>query len=234
MPASTLSSSPQRVMARNLSASSVSSETLMRLTPSAASSARVFRELRAVGGERELLERAALQMARQRGDQRHDAAPHQRLAAGQPQLAHAARDEGAAQAVEFLEREQVGLRQERHVLRHAVDAAEIAAVGHRDAQIGDLAGRTDRPARCRDVRRGSRLPRPNCVIRHCRLASRCHCVAAAARSRAAPALPTIWQLWPISTRASSGTRRPLAAGLRARAAAMRLAATARRSAGGQG
>ena len=77
------------------------------------------------------------EMARERPHQRHDAAPHQRLAAGQPQLADAARDEGAAQPVEFLQRQQVGLRQERHVFRHAIDAAEIAAVGHRDAQIGD-------------------------------------------------------------------------------------------------
>ena len=44
-----------------------------------------------------------------------------------------------AEPVEFLQRQQVLLRQERHVLGHAVDAAEVAAVGHRDAQIGDRA-----------------------------------------------------------------------------------------------
>ena len=98
--------------------------------------ARVFRKLRAVGGERQLIEPIA-EMARERLHERHDAAPHQRLAAGEPQLAHAARNERAAQPVEFLQRQQVGLRQERHVFRHAVDAAEIAAVGHRHAQIGD-------------------------------------------------------------------------------------------------
>ena len=48
-------------------------------------------------------------------------------------------NERATQAVEFLEAEQVGLRQERHVFRHAVHTAEIAAVGHRDAQISDNA-----------------------------------------------------------------------------------------------
>ena len=136
MPASTLSSSPQRVIARNLSGSSVSSDTLMRFTPQSASSARIFRKLRAVGGERQLIQPIA-EMARERLHERHDAAPHQRLAAGEPQLAHAARNERAAQPVQFLERQQVGLRQERHVFRHAVDAAEIAAVGHRHAQIGD-------------------------------------------------------------------------------------------------
>jgi hypothetical protein len=71
--------------------------------------------------------------------QRHDAAPHQRLATGKAQFAHAARDEGAAQPVEFLECEQVRLGQEVHVLGHAVDAAEIAAIRHRHAQIGDRA-----------------------------------------------------------------------------------------------
>ena len=111
-----------------------------------------FGKLRAVGGERELVERAAREMARQRAEQRHDAAPHQRLAAGEPQLAHAAGDEGAAQPVELLQREQVGLGQERHVFRHAVDAAEIAAVGDRDAQIGD------RPPERIDEGRGGPMP----------------------------------------------------------------------------
>src|SRR3546814_7623748 len=68
-------------------------------------------------------------------DQGHDAAAHQRLAAGQAQLAHAHADEGAAEPVEFLEAEHFRLGQERHVFRHAVDAAEIAAVGDRNAQI---------------------------------------------------------------------------------------------------
>ena len=35
--------------------------------------------------------------------------------------------------------EHVALRQEVHPLRHAIDAAEIAAIGDRDAQIGDRA-----------------------------------------------------------------------------------------------
>src|SRR5262249_19225651 len=61
------------------------------------------------------------------------------FAAGEPQLRDALGDEGAAQPVEFLEREQVALGQERHVLGHAVDAAEIAAVRDRDAQVGDAA-----------------------------------------------------------------------------------------------
>ena len=119
--------------------------------------ARVFRQLRAIGGERELVERAGRKMARQRRQQRHDPAPHQRLSAGQAQLAHAARNEGAAQPVELLQREQIGLRQERHVLRHAIDAAEIATIGHRDAQIRDRAPeRIDQGGQSVGVRRDRR------------------------------------------------------------------------------
>ena len=76
-------------------------------------------------------------MARQGSKQRHHAMAHQRLAAGDAQLSGSARDEGGAQAVELLEREQIPARQKLHVLGHAIDAAEIAAVGHRHAQIGD-------------------------------------------------------------------------------------------------
>src|SRR5690606_17273064 len=39
--------------------------------------------------------------------------------------------------VQFLEREEILARQEGHVLGHAIGAAEVAAIGHRDAQIGD-------------------------------------------------------------------------------------------------
>ena len=53
-------------------------------------------------------------------------------------LLDALADEGAAQPVELLERQDLGLGQEGHVLRHAIDAAEVAAVRHRDAQIGDM------------------------------------------------------------------------------------------------
>ncbi len=78
-------------------------------------------------------------MARERREQRHDAAAHQRLAAGQPQLAYAARHERRAQAVKLFQGQEIGLGQEAHVFRHAIDTAEVAAVGHRDAQIADRA-----------------------------------------------------------------------------------------------
>ena len=111
----------------------------MRLTPASASSPANLRKLRAVGGQRQLVERAALQMARKLAHQMHDVLAHQRLAAGQPQLADALLDEDGAEPVELFERQQVLLRQEGHVLGHAIGAAEVAAVGDRYAQIGDRA-----------------------------------------------------------------------------------------------
>ena len=95
------------------------------------------RQLRAVGGQRQFIERAAAEMARQRAHQRHHVAPDQRLAAGQAHLAHALGDEGRAQPVEFFQRQQIGLRQEGHVLGHAIEAAQVAAIGDRHAQIAD-------------------------------------------------------------------------------------------------
>jgi hypothetical protein len=67
-------------------------------------------------------------------EQRHDVAAHQRLAAGQAQLFDPEPTKGAAHPVEFLERQQLFLRQEIHLFRHAINAAEVAAIGDRHAQ----------------------------------------------------------------------------------------------------
>ena len=96
-------------------------------------------ELAAVGRQRQLVERAGLEVTAERAEQPHDVLAHQRLTAGDAQLADAAAHERRAQPVEFFERQKVLLRQERHVLGHAVDAAEVAAVRHRYAQILDAA-----------------------------------------------------------------------------------------------
>ena len=117
----------------------VSSDTLIRRTPCRNSSAGIAGELAAIGGERQLLERARAQMPRQRLDQAHDVPPYQRLAAGEPELPHPAADEGGGDPVDLLEGQDLLFRQKGHVFRHAVNAAEIAAVGHRDPEIGDLA-----------------------------------------------------------------------------------------------
>ena len=98
----------------------------------------ILGQLAAVGGERQFLQRAGAEMAAEAFDQRHDALAHQRLAAGEAELLDALLDEGRADPVEFLERQQVLLGQEGHVLGHAIDAAEIAAVGHRHAEVGDM------------------------------------------------------------------------------------------------
>ena len=95
----------------------------------------VFAELGAVGGQRQLVQPAALQMPAQAADQAHDIAADQRLAAGQAQLAHPHIDEGTAQPVQLLQRQHVLLRQEGHVLRHAIDAAQIAAVSDGNPEI---------------------------------------------------------------------------------------------------
>src|SRR5215211_3154298 len=94
-------------------------------------------ELAAVGRQRQFFKRARFDMPRQRFDELHDIAPDEGLAAGEPQLSHPALDECRRNPVEFFERQYVLLRQETHVFCHAVDAAEIATVRHRYAQIAD-------------------------------------------------------------------------------------------------
>ena len=88
--------------------------------------------------ERQLVESAAAQMARQGAKQPQDVLAHQWLAAGDPELADAFGDESRAQPVELFQRQQVLLGQEGHVLRHAVDAAEVAADGDGNPEIGHV------------------------------------------------------------------------------------------------
>ena len=90
MPSSTLARSPQRVRRRKRAGSSVSSETLTRLTPQSASSFAWRVEKGAVGRERQLLESAAREMARERAEKPHHIAPHERLASREAQLRGAA------------------------------------------------------------------------------------------------------------------------------------------------
>ncbi len=137
MPAMTWAKSPQRVMALKRSGRRVSSEMLMRSDAGVLQLLCELRELAAVGGQRQLVEPAA-EVARKRAKQPQDILAHQRLATGDPQFTHALGNECRAQPVELLEREQVLLRQEGHVLRHAVGAAKIAAVGDGDPQIGHV------------------------------------------------------------------------------------------------
>ncbi len=111
----------------------------MRLTPQSASSAANRESCEPLVVSVSSSQRAAFEMARQLAHQMHDVLAHQRLAAGQPELAHALLDEDRAEPVELFQRQQILLRQEGHILGHAIGAAEIAAVGDRDAQIADCA-----------------------------------------------------------------------------------------------
>jgi hypothetical protein len=67
----------------------VSSETFTRRTPACGQRLGVTLELAAVGGHRQLVEGAGAQVAAERAHQPRHVAPDQRLAAGEPDLAHA-------------------------------------------------------------------------------------------------------------------------------------------------
>ncbi len=63
---------------------------------------------------------------------------YQWLAAGQADLAGAQGDETLGQLEQFFQGQDLLARQELHVLGHAIDATEVAAVGHRHAQVVDF------------------------------------------------------------------------------------------------
>ena len=91
----------------------------------------------AVGGQGQLVQGPAGQVPGQALDQLHEAPADQGLAPRQAQLAHPQSDKGGGDPVQFLYGQDLGLGQEDHVLGHAVDAAQVAPVRHRDAQIAD-------------------------------------------------------------------------------------------------
>src|SRR5277367_3197991 len=78
-------------------------------------------------------------MTRKRAEQLQDVPPNQRLAASDAQLACPEPHERRTEPVQLLERQDVPLGQEVHVLGHAVDATKIAAVRDRYTDIGDRA-----------------------------------------------------------------------------------------------
>ena len=93
----------------------------------------------AVGGHGEVVD------AGDHGEHRHqplDVAAHQRLAAGEPDLAHAQAREDAGGAGDLLVGQHLVLGEElvaraEDLGRHAVGTAEVAAVGDRDAQVAE-------------------------------------------------------------------------------------------------
>ena len=91
-------------------------------------------QLRTVGGDRQVFQFRTLPQACQ---QAGDALAHQRLAAGDTNAPHAEADEGVGHRVKFLQAEDLVAGKELHVFAHAVGAAEVAAIRHRQAQVGD-------------------------------------------------------------------------------------------------
>src|SRR5262249_59112816 len=63
------------------------------------------------------------------------AGAHQRLPAGEAEFVDPQRRGHADEVGDLLEGEQFAPVEEHHLLRHAVDAAEVAAVRHADAQV---------------------------------------------------------------------------------------------------
>ena len=132
-----------------------------------------------------------------RADETGQIAAQQRLATGEADAGDAFPDEDPDEAIDLLEAQQVGARQP-DVLRlgHAVEAAEVAAVGHRHAQ------RAQRPVE--GVEHGHLFDYGIAPGRPCRSllqSRRPHTCAADRESRALP------QSTPLSSPVASDRRR---------------------------
>ena len=77
-------------------------------------------------------------IAAQHRDELGELAARQRLAAGEPHVGDPEPRQQRDQALDLLEREDLIAAQPLHSLgRHAVATAEVAAIGDRDAKVGD-------------------------------------------------------------------------------------------------
>jgi hypothetical protein len=73
---------------------------------------------------------------RQSLDELGKVGPHQRLAAGEAELVHAQASRDPSEPLDLLEREQLMPRLEADVLvRHAIEAADVAAICDADPQV---------------------------------------------------------------------------------------------------
>src|ERR1043165_2699943 len=85
-------------------------------------------------------------------------APQQRLATGEPYLVDAERRRDFDEARDLLERQQLAPVHERNIFRHAISAAQVAAIGNADAQvIVHTAKRVDERSGLRRVASGFQL-----------------------------------------------------------------------------
>ena len=69
------------------------------------------------------------------GEQVDNIAPHQRLPARNAQFGHTAINKPIGQIEQLFERQHFAFGQEGHAFRHAIAAAQVAAIGHREPQI---------------------------------------------------------------------------------------------------
>jgi hypothetical protein len=76
-------------------------------------------------------------MSGQGGHEIDHVAPNQGLAARETKPPDAKVNEGGAESVELLKGQNLGPGQEAHVLGHAIAAAKVAPIGHRDPHIAD-------------------------------------------------------------------------------------------------
>ena len=125
---------------------------MTRVRPGRGERLGLLREERAVRRQREV----EVAEGGEPGDEELEVTAEQRLAPGDPQLVHPEGDEDAGDPLDLLEREQLAARQEAVVapedlLRHAVHAAEVAAVRDRDPEVAERA--VERVGRSRDPRR---------------------------------------------------------------------------------
>ena len=134
MPASTRGSSSKRASFTKRSRCSVSRLIVRRCRPARLRSRHRRRQQHRVGRHREIANRV---LARQPLDERRQIAAQQRLAARQPHLVDAEGEKLIDEPIDLLELQDVLARQPQVVLlRHAVLAAEVAAIGDRQPEIG--------------------------------------------------------------------------------------------------
>ena len=89
-------------------------------------------QLRPVGGHRQVLEPERGQP----GDEHREPLAHERLPAGDPHCGHTEAPGHASHPRDLVEREELVHAEEREPrLGHAVDAAQVAAIGDRDAKV---------------------------------------------------------------------------------------------------
>ena len=109
---------------------------MTRVRPAPARSSRHAREQRPVRRQRQV----DVSERRQLLDEHRQIAPDERLAARDADLLDPAAHEDACDALDLLERQQLVAAQElvvasEDLLRHAVDAPEVAPIGDGDAEI---------------------------------------------------------------------------------------------------